>query len=232
MLREHPQYLRRLEYGLLLIGVGLVAVFTSNWILAHVHSQRALKLFADRESPSGSESRGGENPSAVDFTLWSPGRIKAYQETLKTNMNAPIGVLEIEKIHLRVPVFTGTSELALSGGAGWIEGTGWPGRDGNVGIASHRDGFFRGLKDIQLGDEVKLVTRGEIDLYVVDHIEVVKPTDVRVLEPGSGSRVTLVTCYPFYYVGSAPERYIVQGVRVAIELPDKTGNLQILKAQQ
>jgi sortase A len=224
MLREYPQYLRRLEYGLLFIAVVLLATFTSSWILARLHSQRALELFADSESARGRESQGGGNPSGVDFTLWSPVRIKAYQESLRTNTNAPIGVLEIEKIHLHVPVFTGTSELALSGGAGWIEGTGWPGKDGNVGIASHRDGFFRGLKDVRVGDEVKLVTQGEIDLYVVDHIEVVKPTDVRVLEPGSGSKVTLVTCYPFYYVGSAPERYIVQGARVAKELLDKSRN--------
>jgi sortase A len=224
MLSEYPQYLRRLEHSLLSIGVVSVAIFTSSLILAHVRSERALELFVGRERPLGGESRNGENPSAIDFTLWSPRRIKAYQESLKSNTNAPIGVLEIEKIHLRVPVFMGTSELALSGGAGWIEGTEWPGRDGNVGIASHRDGFFRVLKDIRMGDEVKLVTHEEIDLYVVDHIEVVKPTDVRVLEPGSESKVTLVTCYPFYYVGSAPERYIVQGARVARELPAKVGN--------
>jgi sortase A len=224
MLREYPQYIRRLEYSLLLIGVVLVAIFTSSWILARLHSQRALELFASRESPGVREGRGGENPSAVDFALWSPGRIKAYQESLATNTNPPIGVLEIEKIHLRVPVFTGTGELALSGGAGWIEGTGWPGKDGNVGIASHRDGFFRGLKDVRIGDEIKLLTHGEIDLYLVDRIEVVEPTDVRVLEPGSGSKITLVTCYPFYYVGSAPERYIVQAVRVARELPGNVGN--------
>jgi sortase A len=223
MLREHPQNFRRLEYGFLLIGVVSVAIFASSWILAHLHSQRALQFFTGHESPGGTESRGGENLSAIDFALWSPGRIKAYQESLRTNTNAPIGVLEIEKIHLRVPVFTGTSELALSGGAGWIEGTAWPGRDGNVGIASHRDGFFRGLKDVHLGDEVKLLTHGEADLYVVDHIEVVKPTDVSVLKPGNGSKLTLVTCYPFYYVGSAPERYIVQGARVARELPKATG---------
>jgi len=226
MLREYPQYLRRLEYSLLLFGAVLVAILASSWIPARLRSQRALALFADRESSRVGEGRGGEseNASAVDFTLWSPGRIKAYQESLKANTNTPIGVLEIAKIHLRVPVFTGTGELSLSGGAGWIEGTGWPGKDGNVGIASHRDGFFRGLKDVRIGDEVKLVTHGEIDLYVVDRIEVVKPTDVRVLEPGNGSKVTLVTCYPFYYVGSAPERYIVQAARVARELPDKSRN--------
>jgi sortase A len=217
MLREYPQYLRRLEYGFLVIGVILVAFFTGSWILAHVHSRRALELFADRESPSGGEQGFGGNATSVDFTLWSPGRIKAYQESLKTNISVPIGVLEIEKIHLRVPVFTGTNELALSAGAGWVESTAWPGKEGNVGIASHRDGFFRGLKDVRTGDEVKLLTHGQIDIYVVDHIEIVKPTDVRVLEPGSGSKITLVTCYPFYYVGSAPERYIVQGSRTSRE---------------
>jgi sortase A len=224
MLREYPQYTRRLEYGLLFIGVTLMAIFISTWIVARVRSERALQSFVSGESSIQYMGREGGNRSGVDFKLWSPGRIKAYQETLKNNRNAPIGVLEIEAIHLRVPIFTGTNEFALSGGAGWIEGTGWTEMDGNVGIASHRDGFFRALKDVHVSDQIRLLTQGEIDFYVVDLIQVVKPTDVRVLERGKDPKITLVTCFPFYYVGSAPERYIVQGTRVARQLPHKIEN--------
>jgi sortase A len=150
----------------------------------------------------------------LDFTLWSPGGVKAYRERFKNDTNAPIAVLEIDKIHLRVPVFTGTSDVALSGGAGWIEGTAWPENDGNVAIASHRDGFFRGLEDVNIDDELKLETHGEINFYVVDHIEVVNPTDVGVLKPGKRSMITLVTCYPFYYVEVPPRDTSCRGSKL------------------
>jgi sortase A len=84
-----------------------------------------------------------------------------------------------------------------------------PGDAGNVGIAGHRDGFFRGLKDISVGDEIDLIMTKEKTTYVVDQIEIVSPADVHVLEPRSTSSLTLVTCYPFYFVGDAPQRFIV-----------------------
>jgi sortase A len=89
------------------------------------------------------------------------------------------------------------------------------GASGNLGIAGHRDGFFRGLKDIQTGDTISLVTTAATETYVVDNIKIVDPTDVSVLQPESVSSLTLVTCYPFYFIGSAPKRYIVHSSRVA-----------------
>src|SRR5215469_851377 len=82
--------------------------------------------------------------------------------------------------------------------------------EGNIGISGHRDGFFRGLKDIREGDGIELVTATGTDTYTIDHIVIVKPTDVSVLAPRPRPSITLVTCYPFYFVGSAPQRYIVQ----------------------
>ena len=97
------------------------------------------------------------------------------------------------------------------------ESRGWPycrdarpGEIGNVGIAGHRDGFFRGLKDVAIGDTLELVTEKRINTYVIDRIVIVEPSDVSVLGARPNPSVTLVTCYPFYYVGSAPHRYIVQ----------------------
>ena len=118
-------------------------------------------------------------------------------------------MLEINKVKIRVPVFEGTDDLTLNRGVGRIAGTAMPGTEGNVGIAGHRDGFFRGLKDISVGDEIDLVMTTERVTYVVDQIEIVSPADVRVLQPRTASSVTLVTCYPFYFVGDAPQRFIV-----------------------
>jgi sortase A len=93
---------------------------------------------------------------------------------------------------------------------GHIGGTMRPGENGNIGIAGHRDGFFRVLKDVGPGDAIELATTSRTDTYVVDQIVLVSPNDVSVLQPRSISSLTLVTCYPFYFVGSAPQRYIVQ----------------------
>jgi sortase A len=124
-------------------------------------------------------------------------------------MEAPLAVLSIPRIGIEVPVFDGTDELVLNRGAGRILGTAKPGQPGNIGIAAHRDGFFRGLKDIRRGDRIELRTQGDASLYAVDEIEIVQPTDVTVLRNRSSPSVTLVTCYPFYFVGDAPQRYIV-----------------------
>ena len=98
---------------------------------------------------------------------------------------------------------------------GRIEGTARIGEVGNIGIAGHRDGFFRGLKDIETGDTMELETLTGTQSYVIDKISIVSPEDVYVLDPSEESRITLVTCYPFYFVGKAPLRYIVHAREVA-----------------
>src|SRR6185503_18622734 len=103
--------------------------------------------------------------------------------------------------------------VTLDRGVGHIEHTAAPRSDGNSGIAGHRDGFFRGLKDIGSGDAIELETLGEREVYRVDRMWIVDPTDVSVLDPTPTPSLTLVTCYPFYFVGSAPQRYIVRAVR-------------------
>jgi sortase A len=126
-------------------------------------------------------------------------------------------VLEIDKVKIRVPVFEGTDDLTLNRGVGRIAGTAVPGVAGNIGIAGHRDGFFRGLKDIAVGDHIDLVMTTERTSYVVDQIEIVSPEDVAVLQPRATSSLTLVTCYPFYFVGDAPQRFIVHASIVSHE---------------
>ena len=148
-----------------------------------------------------------------DRTLWSAQRIEAWREALGGPAPAPLAVLRIPSIRLEVPVLEGTGRVTLDRGVGHIERTARPGADGNSGIAGHRDGFFRGLKDIGPGDAIELETLRGREAYRVDRIWIVDPTDVSVLEPTPTRSLTLVTCYPFYFVGSAPQRYIVRAVR-------------------
>jgi sortase A len=148
---------------------------------------------------------------APDQGLWSTQRQASYRESLGLPLDAPAGVLAIPAIGLTVPIFVGTSDLALNRGVGWIEGTAHPSEDGNVGIAGHRDGYFRGLKDLKIGDAIEVQTVDRTLHYRVSDLRIVEPADVAVLDPTDEPSLTLVTCYPFYYVGNAPQRYIVRG---------------------
>lgn len=123
----------------------------------------------------------------------------------------PRAVLRIPSLELEVPVYAGTSTGVLNRGAGLIEGTTWPGSaDGNIGIAAHRDSFFRPLQGIKPGAELYIDTVQSTRRYRVTSISVVAPQDVAVLADTGRPSVTLVTCYPFLYVGAAPQRFIVR----------------------
>lgn len=152
-------------------------------------------------------------PESVDVTLWSEARIRAWQSTRDLPGPSPLAVLRIPHIHLEVPVLEGTEEITLNRGTGHIEDTALPGADGNVGIAGHRDGFFRGLRDVAPGDAIELESLHATEIYRIERTWIVRPDDVSVLDPTTTPSLTLVTCYPFYFVGSAPERYIVRAVR-------------------
>jgi sortase A len=149
----------------------------------------------------------------VDMSLWSRTRIERYRQALLTSTPAA-AILRIPSLNMRVPVYEGTSEQNLHRGAGRIEGTARLGETGNIGIAAHRDGFFRALKDIVAGDEVIVESIHSTELYRVVDTRIVEPSDVAVLQPTEDSMVTLVTCYPFYFMGSAPQRFIVRAQRV------------------
>ena len=195
----------------MVIGLLMLGIYTG----AHVHrallSRAALESFKTKQSHSQDRRPSVELLAAKpDFTLWSEKRIKDYQDSLTAYFAPAIGILRIPKINVEVPVLDGTDDLSLNRGVGRIAGTASLGEEGNIGIAGHRDGFFRGLKDIGLGDTIELLTPRQIEKYVVDRVVIVDPNDVSPLAPRSHSSLTLVTCYPFYFVGSAPKRYIVQ----------------------
>jgi sortase A len=144
--------------------------------------------------------------------LWNAKRIEDYEASLKVDTAPPLGILTIEKLDIRVPIYNGTDDLTLDRGAGRIKGMAQMDEVGNLGISGHRDGFFRGLKDIQVGDDIELQTTSGVRTYEVTKIKIIPKEDVSVLEPTEEKILTIVTCYPFYFVGNAPKRYIVTAV--------------------
>ena len=142
---------------------------------------------------------------------WAPGRVSAYRRALQAALPAPEAVLRIPGANMEVPVLEGTSDLVLNRAAGHIAGTSPLGSDGgNIVLAGHRDGFFRRLKNVAVGDRIEIARGGGVDVYRVDRLQVVDRTDTSALRPTRTATLTLVTCYPFFYLGPAPQRYIVR----------------------
>jgi len=182
-------------------------------------SRVALEQFRSRASEPQSTTAGdmgeglakasGSRPDELSF--WAAGRLAAFERTLGATSSFPIAVLRCPRIHLEVPVFRGTGKLDLNRGVGWISGTAAPGEEGRTGIAGHRDGFFRKLGDVVRGDEIVLQTPRETETFRVTRIVIVKPENTSILKNQAGRSLALVTCYPFYYVGKAPLRFVVEG---------------------
>jgi sortase A len=193
---KRPRNLRR-SLGSLSIGTGLllIAIYLVPTVYGTVMSHLALAQFR----ASGHANR-----------LWDSARIRAYQRSLAVSFPAPEAILRVPKAAIEVPILEGTDDLTLNRGVGHIPGTSLPGHSGNIAITGHRDGFFRGLKDITTGDTIEIVRHNQTDRYLVRNIKIVLPSDTSVLNQTDDSTLTLITCYPFYYVGSAPQRYIVQ----------------------
>lgn len=177
--------------------------------------KREMKAESDKIALS-SESPGAPAPSLPgDADIANNPAAPPPSSAAHTNGRIPysghaIAVLRIPKLSLEVPVLDGTDAITLNRGVGRIQGTALPGQRGNIAIAGHRDGFFRGLKDIHAGDEIELLTAQRTDIYIVDRTVIVDPNDVSVLENGATPALTLVTCYPFHYIGNAPRRFVIE----------------------
>lgn len=148
--------------------------------------------------------------SKPDTSLWNATRITDYEDSLKIEFAPPLGIFMIDKLNIRVPIYNGTDEVILDRGVGRIKGMAKMDEAGNLGISGHRDGFFRGLKDIQVGDEIKIQTTRGLENYAVTSIVIIDKNDISILKPTTEKTLTIVTCYPFYFVGHAPKRYIVK----------------------
>jgi len=189
--------MKSLEIMLWIVGATLLALFAGTQAWGEIERQRDIAAFVQARQP----------PPHLDDALWSqtPSHSPAPAD-------AVLAILRIPGIALEVPVNYGTDEWVLLRGAGLVEGTALPGSNGNVAIAAHRDTHFRGLKDLSLGDRIELAMLDSTQTYVVTDLSVVEPTDVHVLADTGEPVLTLVTCYPFYFVGHAPQRFIVRAV--------------------
>jgi sortase A len=205
---------KTLEKLLWFVGVLLTGIYGTHIFFEETKRSNDLVAFkATLQSSASSELPADRIGATPEQSLWSEGRIAAFTESLSQPTSDVLGILEIPRLSLEVPVYDGASDLHMDRGAARIDGTALPGEPGNLGVAGHRDGYFRVLKDIELGDEITITTVDGLESYVVLELKIVDPTAVEVLDPTVQQSVTLVTCYPFYFVGHAPERFIVRAVK-------------------
>jgi LPXTG-site transpeptidase (sortase) family protein len=164
------------------------------------HKLRSLAKESSGSSASASAGSASSSPSALAATAAS-----SYQP----HMRDVLGRLEIPRLNISAVIVEGSDDESLKLGPGHVPGTALPGEQGNVAIAGHRNTHFLPLKEVQAGDKISVTTpRGNME-YAVQYVEIVSPDDVDPINPTSDSELTLITCYPFFYVGSAPERFIV-----------------------
>ena len=179
---------RWFEYALFASGVGLLIYVALNYTFA-----AGYQLYLQRI-----------------FVADPPPPLKA-RVAIRSAKGSPIGRLEIPRLNVSVMVLEGAEDQALRMGAGHVRGTDLPGSTGNVAIAAHRDTFFRPLRKIQDNDLIRITTPDGVFEYAVAWTRIVTPTDIKVLDHTDEPSLTLITCYPFSYIGSAPDRFVVRG---------------------
>jgi len=184
--------LRWIERALFATGIALAAWCAAVLLEARFHRQLVVTQTAVPVLPGDSGDTAAHAPSAAPAA-----------GTLLGRLDAP-------SVQMSAAVLEGSDDGTLSRGAGHIEDTPFPGQSGNIGIAGHRDTIFRPLRDIKVGDPLTLTTADHMYSYRVSRTLIVEPDDVYVLDPTAAPTLTLVTCYPFEYVGHAPKRFIVQ----------------------
>jgi len=206
--------LRKIERLLIILGAVLLSFFLAARLYSVGGALFGRMLFETVHSAGPDEAsddtQDDASTGAVDFRLWSEKRVRAFEESLAKHFTPPLALLNIPRVHLEVPLFNGTDDDILNRGVGRIIGTGRVGQNGNLGIAGHRDGFFRALKDLEIGDSIELITGDRTLVYQVDKISIVYPNNIHILENRAVPTITLVTCYPFYFVGDAPQRYVLR----------------------
>lgn len=214
--RFHPKLLTWTERGLLLVAIlalgSYAFVFFDTRLHEYWQNQRLEAALSAQTAPAR---------TTPPLPARETDDLAAFQEPEAEKEPEPpreegelIGRIEIPRIGVSAMVLEGVEKKTLRRGAGHIPGTPLPWGAGNVGLAAHRDSFFRGLKDIRKNDTIVLKTVEGIYEYRVAWTEVVRPGDTHVLDDNGESTLTLVTCYPFYYVGSAPKRFIVRAERL------------------
>ncbi len=195
--------LRWTRLGLFAVAFSLLAycgfVLLDAWSFQRGADQRLERMLTNQLEAAAGVRRASTRASPQPLPKVAPGGL--------------IGRIDIPRLGISVIVLEGTAARTLRRSVGHIRDTALPGEPGNVGISGHRDTFFRPLRNIRAGDLVALTTLTGEYRYRVVSTKVVPPEDVAVLDAGREESLTLVTCYPFYYVGPAPSRFIVRATR-------------------
>ena len=186
----------------LITGLLALGVATYSYAALYIYQAYENRQF---DRALGANNAAKSNPS---WALASAEQRPAAPRTLR-------GRIAIPRLGISAMVTEGVDDRTLALAVGHISSTAMPGEIGNVGLAAHRDSLFRGLKDIAQNDEITLTTLDDTYTYRVASFKIVKPEEVSVLQPSAGERtLTLVTCYPFYFVGHAPKRFVVRALQV------------------
>ena len=200
-LRQILRWSQRALFACAILLLGYCALALADaWLFQRRESRDLDRLLRERRAPSP------VTPQPVSVT--SPKVAPAVAGSL-------IGRIEIPRLLLSVVVMEGVDKTTLRRAVGHIPGTALPGEAGNVGLAGHRDTFFRPLKDVKIKDEIQISTLKGTYKYEVESLRIVEPENVGVLARSGENVLTLVTCYPFYFVGPAPKRWIVRARQVS-----------------
>jgi sortase A len=223
---EQPRSKRRgpgvAEWFFLLAGLAAVDIFV--WVNTSTVLYQAYEDWAFDQTLRGLKpSTRGFVADEISWLFGSRSKVEPPDHAPKAeplpSEKPPLpemllGRLKIPRLHVAAMVREGADSGTLRRAIGHIPGTALPGKTGNVGLAGHRDTFFRALRNIEKDDTIDFETDAGTFRYAVESTRIVSPRDVSVLSAAGGRTLTLVTCYPFYYVGSAPKRFIVRAVQV------------------
>lgn len=187
------------------------AVLIDKWALQAYQTWRFERALRDARQSDRARSKAEPFPAEFHEEAVHP---RNDSSGAKIVAGSPIGRIEITSIGIAAMVMEGTDGKTLSVAVGHVPGTPVPGQQGNIVLAAHRDTFFRGLRKIRKDDEIVMTTLDGSYHYLVDSTQVVDPDDIKVLAPTPDDFLTLVTCYPFYFVGPAPKRFIVRARRI------------------
>lgn len=203
MKKSSPRWLER---ALLLVAILCLGTWAYAWLDARYAQYREGKLLDEAASARPVRSTASETDALGTFRA-------AHQRSEPAPEGTLVGRIEIPRLGVSAIVLEGIGNRTLRRGVGHIPETALPENGGNVGLAAHRDSFFRELKDVRKDDVIMLRTLEGTYEYRVEWTRIVRPEDTEVLDDTGVPALTLVTCYPFYYVGSAPERFVVRAVR-------------------
>jgi len=216
-------FLRGTRYLFFIIGI--VALAYCGYVLldASLYQADQTRQFQDKLSESQANTSGDSVGTLALPPLEEAKSVRVESGGPSGSERTPLGRIDINRIGLSAMIMEGIDARTLRRAVGHIPGTSLPDQTGNIALAGHRDTFFRALRNIREGDEITLQTLSGLKHYSVDSILVVDPNDTRVLNKSAEAILTLVTCYPFSFVGPAPKRFIVRAHRLATTTSDPVG---------